>query len=181
LNDVFNLEEFEDSAEQAVTPQLSQTETVEIASTPRHRRWWIPYAALVAVLAAAGAGLFAAWWSSHRHQDALAQQAINLGNIVAKKAGPGLDTAFDFSSAAKAGTLTLTSPTTFYVACTNGQAVLGPFTEACDGKLAVYGPYGTRGTTIRISLPASPWALVARPQDQGLIPATPTLQPTANR
>lgn len=141
----------------------------------------MPYAALACVLAAGGAGIYAAHVSSQRHQDDLARQAYALADVVTKKAGPGLDAVFDFSSDAKSGSLKLTSPTTFYVACADGHAIIGPFKHSCDGKLAVYGPYGTSGTVIQLSLPGSPWALVARPRDQGLVPTAPTPQPSAYR
>lgn len=182
-NDVYDLEGSDDTTGQEAVPEFTQTETVESASASRsrRRRWWVPSAALACVLAAVGAGVYAAHWSTQRHRDALSQQSYDLATIVTRKAGPGLDTAFDFSFDAKSGSLTLTSPTTFYVACASGQAVVGPFTPTCDGKLAVYGPYGTSGTVLRLSLPAAPWALVARPSDQGLAPTTPVPQSSAYR
>ena len=176
---MFDLGAFEESAEQPA--HLAQVEIVETESLRRHRRWWVPYAALVGVLAAAGIGLFGAQWSVHRHQVALEQQADGMSGMVAEKAGSGVFDAFVFGSVPKTGTLTLTGPTTFYVACANGQAVLGPFTDVCDGKPTVYGPYGTRGTIIHVSLPGSPWAFTARPLDQRLETTTPIPQQTVYR
>ncbi|MBR7838593.1 hypothetical protein KDL01_35325 [Actinospica durhamensis] len=178
-NDVHDPDDADDSGpETDLDLDFTSAETVEAPTAHRHRRWWLPAAALVSVLAAVAGGIYAAHWSSQRHQQALQQQVSDLTEVVAHKAGPGLDTAFDFSADAKDGRLTLSSPTTFYVACTAGRAVIGPFTNPCDGKLAVYGPYGSAGTVLHLSLPAAPWALIARPQDQGLVP-TPGASPAA--
>ncbi|WP_034263941.1 hypothetical protein [Actinospica robiniae] len=142
-------------------------ETVGSSSVRRRRRWWLPYAALTSVFAAVVGGACGAYWLTRHHQQALALQADDLTAVVALKAGSGLSTVFDSGYGAKDGQLKLTGPTTFYVACTAGRVVIGPFTGSCDSKSAVYGPYGTAGTVIQLSLPASPWALLARPEDQG--------------
>lgn len=170
-SDVHGPDDADDSGSEAdLDLDFTPAETVEAPTARRRRRWWLPAAALACVLAAAAGGIYAAHWSSQRHQQALQQQVWDLTEVVAHKAGPGLDTAFDFSADAKDGHLTLTSPTTFYLVCSAGQAVIGPFTNPCDGKLAVYGPYGSAGTVLRLSLPAGPWALIARPKNQGLAP-----------
>lgn len=143
-------------------------EAVGSPSVPRTRRWWLPYAALTSVFAAVVGGACGAYWLSQRHQQALTQQADELTAAVVLQASSGLDMVFDSGTDAKNGQLTLTGPTTFYVACTAGRAAIGPFTDSCDGSSAVYGPYGTAGTVIQLSLPAAPWALLARPEDQGL-------------
>jgi hypothetical protein len=146
-----------------VDTQVSSVVTRKDGNNRTSLRRKILITASVIVIVAAGV-LGVRWY-----RDAAAQRgsasSTALAHQLAHVAGPGLDTVFAYGWQAKAGDIRLTAGTSFSYVCSAGALAIGNRQIACDGAVHTLGPLGRAGQVLVVSMPGSPWAFLARPEN----------------
>jgi hypothetical protein len=132
---------------------------------PRGARVRGRHLALAAAALAGCAGAVGGNLQHAAHQNALAARADAISAVVARAAGSGVDSVFDFGYRGSSSTLTLSGDTIIYAVCEKGQLSIGGRRYACNGRPVTLGPFGKAGDVVPVTLPASPWGIIVRPMN----------------
>ncbi|MBY8883667.1 hypothetical protein K7472_02250 [Streptomyces sp. PTM05] len=137
-------------------------------TVPRRRIPWIVYAGGATAVAALAVLFGLQPWgqadtaTTHRTAPATGTGRDPLAVAVSDAAGPGTDLAFSYGDGTHSAPLTLSGPTTLYVACSTGHFTVGTHSIPCDDEVHTTDLDNTTQPKPLITSSRGHWALLAR-------------------